>query len=99
MSIKECLFELSTFENPALELNKLTIYPNPSNNGTFILNTSSNEAMLIEVYSTEGKLLLSELLKPNANNEFVLKTELSNGIFLLKSTQGESVYVKSISIE
>ena len=55
--------------------------------------------MQVEVYNTDGKLLLSTLLIANADNKFVLNTELNSGIYLLKSTQGDSVYVKSIGIE
>lgn len=93
------LMVLSNPKNEAINLNVLTVYPNPSNNGTFILHTKSTEAMQVEVYNTDGKLLLSTLLIANADNKFVLNTELNSGIYLLKSTQGDSVYVKSIGIE
>ena len=88
--------------NNSLQENKLTqckVYPNPViDKVTFSYNLSENALVRAEIYSTEGKLILSSSVKNQLTGRNSLTFDLSeysisNGIYLCKITaSGKSTF-------
>ncbi|MGB0431276.1 MAG: T9SS type A sorting domain-containing protein, partial [Bacteroidia bacterium] len=73
----------------------LKIYPNPAQN-TLFLNHSFNNNTQVEVYTTDGKLLIQDNLGSNENSIDV--SQLSSGTYLLKMVNDEGVWQKRILV-
>lgn len=63
----------------------LTIFPNPVNNGKVYINTSQNLAKEIEIYDVLGKKVVSQVLYGKE-----LKVQYLNpGVYILKIKEGK----------
>lgn len=71
----------------------LKIYPNPVQNHLFI-NTQAIEAenIVYEIYSTDGRLVKSDIL--NANIQNVEITNISNGLYFVKVNANGKIYTQ-----
>jgi len=70
-----------TLSTTDFELNKLSMYPNPTNGIVYIDSTVIIDA--VEVYNTAGQLVMKELI--NTSNPTINISELQNGIYFAKA--------------
>jgi len=71
------------------------VYPNPGRNGTFNIETGFEADYTVEVLTLEGKLLEEHNLYGGGNQSVDLK-HLQKGLYLLKITQGNSVFTRKV---
>ena len=79
----------------------MNIYPNPSNEQTFISFASeSNDDITITVYDLTGKLVKNETrdVQKGANNIALSTMEMSIGTYLVAVKQGEKLYSKKLVV-
>jgi hypothetical protein len=62
------------------------IYPNPSDNGFLHITSNTSESLDVEVYSLTGSLV--KMLKGGSNNLTLDVSDLRDGLYLIKTTQG-----------
>ena len=72
---------------------KIKIYPNPTRNKINIIGI--DDVSTIEIFSTQGQLLIKELASSNIS----INLKLANGIYFAKITQGNKTTVKRILIK
>ncbi len=77
----------------ALENNKLSVYPNPSPGNFNVVLDNNATITKLEVYNMQGALIRVENTK-----QLNLKGEVA-GVYLLKVTAGNIVYIKRILLE
>lgn len=78
----------------------LNVYPNPSVDGSFTINTSHmnmSNGLQVNVYSLEGKALFETQIKKE--DETTIKTNLSKGMYLLKLVDADKIYSSRLLIE
>lgn len=80
-----------------LENDNFSIYPNPSINGVFYINSKNKEAFDIEVIDLLGKNILT--IK-NFEEEYFKLKNTSNGIYFLKiiNSEKQQIYSKKIIV-
>lgn len=71
----------------------ISIYPNP-NNGSFIIETSSFENTIVEIYNNLGQLILNNKLSKNLN--IIDMTKFLKGMYFVKVENNNKVVVKKI---
>jgi uncharacterized repeat protein (TIGR03803 family) len=79
------------------ENNNIKVYPNPSK-GIFNINTSIAFESL-EVYSTDGRLIYSEVLKGKGINFKLDLTNQSKGVYYLLLSNGKTIERKKLIVE
>src|SRR5690606_9999251 len=73
-----------------------TIYPNPSNDGRFIIQSTINSTFDVEIVDIYGKYILS---KNNViRNSLINLTELNNGIYIIRLSAKNKVINRKIII-
>lgn len=77
--------------------NGFKVYPNPTNGLVNVQSQNGVEIDAIEVYSLDGKLLISELVATGESNQFDA-SELTNGLYILNIKTEEGVVSKQLSI-
>ncbi len=90
--MEEFTFVNSLFESEAT--NELSIFPNPAND---VITVSSVTPSTIQIYDITGKMIL-ERKKASVNHEVSI-TDLSSGIYLVKSFVDEKVLTKKLVVE
>src|ERR1700740_3059420 len=74
--------------------NQVTIYPNPSN-GNFMVETTVTTPQLLELFDLTGRLVNS---KPITSRTIINGSDLQNGVYNIKITDGNTVTNKKIII-
>jgi hypothetical protein len=87
--------KLPTGQDKSHESLMLDIYPNPAQN-TLFLNQTFNSNTQVEVYSTDGKLLIQDDLGSNENSIDV--SQLSNGNFIIKLENKNGLWVSNFNL-
>ncbi len=66
------------------------IYPNPSKSKVFITmaDTDRNHAVSLQLFSTDGRLVLTKTFSPNTNDLFFDCTDLQDGLYLINLKSG-----------
>jgi hypothetical protein len=83
---------LTQIENNTLRKSDFIVYPNPSPDGSFQLQTSlANPDFDIRIYSMDGKLLFSESISQGIHNAKI-STQLQSGIYLIQISSSEAVH-------
>lgn len=73
-----------------------TIYPNPSNDGRFIIQSTINSTFDVEIVDIYGKYILS---KENvSSNSVVNLSELNNGVYIIRLSAKNKVINRKIII-
>lgn len=67
-------------QNQPLQIENLSIYPNPVTNGKIFITTKLNRDKEIEIYDVLGKKVMTTLLRGKELNV----SELNSGIYILK---------------
>jgi len=78
---------------PITTRQEITIYPNPT---TGTVNIAAASGAHIELYDVTGKLLLAYSYNPSQN--MLDLGNLSDGIYFIQVTQGESTQIKKIAL-
>ncbi|WP_048501037.1 T9SS type A sorting domain-containing protein [Chryseobacterium sp. BLS98] len=86
--VKDSNIVLATNE-AAISKKEISIYPNPTS-GPFTIKTEENGQA--EIYSQDGKLLKTLEMRKGNNQADV--SELSNGVYILKTSSGSSKIIK-----
>jgi hypothetical protein len=87
----------SSLGNSSFELeNSISIYPNPTNNGSISINTTS-KIDAIQFISINGQLI-NDFKNPIKNNENYTIDNLPKGFYLLKLISNNNSVTKKISI-
>jgi len=77
---------------------KVTVYPNPSNTGTFSMEIPGNaKSVAWEAFSLDGKLINSGNL-PGSGNHIIHLTDVSGIYFLKTILDGKAIQVSSVAI-
>ncbi|OON66800.1 T9SS type A sorting domain-containing protein [Hymenobacter sp. CRA2] len=95
----EAVMSTTTGVSKALEA-AVSVYPNPSNNGQFTLALRGANAkgnLQVEVTNLLGQRVYSGSAKDNFENRLDL-SNLANGLYTLKLSQGDQYMTRSISI-
>ena len=72
---------------------QVDVYPNPTS-GIINIKTNFNEVLNINLYSTQGQLIKSEIL----NGKSVNYSGLDNGIYILSITSENQTFTKKITL-
>ena len=94
--VDDFVIEGSVLGNESFDINKIGIYPNPSNS---IFNVALGKVIpnAIEVFDISGKILLSQKDFQNIGNEMQLNlTNASNGVYFVKITTETGSLIKKI---
>jgi endoglucanase len=78
--------------------NEIKVYPVPAKKYLNIEANSLNNSGEIQIFSIDGKIVIQEIWKGNANNSIDV-SRLNKGIYILKANFGSQVYSKKIIIE
>ena len=89
--------------NPALGManaKKLTadnvnIYPNP-NNGTFTIETNTNEKQIVQIFDITGKIVVSQNINGKTNFD---ASNFENGIYFIQVQTNNSNYTQKIIVQ
>jgi thiol-disulfide isomerase/thioredoxin len=87
----------ATSINEVVEDKSFNVYPNPTNGQVNIQSENGVEVQAVEVYSLEGKLLLSKTMSNRSDNRFDA-SHLSNGLYILNIKTEEGIVSKQLSI-
>lgn len=74
----------------------ISIYPNPTNNGSVSINTNST-IDTIELFSVDGQLI-NEINNPTKINETYTLDNLPKGFYFIKLTSNSNTITKKISV-
>lgn len=85
----------TTLSNNEFELNGVSIYPNPTNTGFVTINSNNTETINVAVFDILGK----QVLESNLVNNQLNVSGLSNGIYIMKLTQGNASVTKKLVIK
>lgn len=86
-------FGCSTASIPDFVSNSPLIYPNPSNGNVTI---EIPEAATLEIFNLSGQKIAENILIPGIN---IINTELSAGVYLLKTNMQSSTYNSKLIVE
>ncbi len=79
---------------------KFNVYPNPSIDGSFRINTSElnmKNGYQVKIFSLEGKeLFVQEITN---QNEFLFRPNLTQGLYLLKLENSEKIYTSRLLVK
>jgi len=86
-----------TLSNENIEKLDFSIYPNPSNNGSFTIS-SEEEMLSLAVYAIDGRLITSknETIAPNTAITF---NNLSSGVYLVEVKGNDKKAVKKLLVK
>ncbi|MFT4969483.1 MAG: hypothetical protein ACI9O4_001230 [Chitinophagales bacterium] len=90
--------------NLGLELNIVSVFPNPAKDYIVIQATLDDvnedpQSLLCEVYATTGRLIKTYSLNPKLYQQRIFVDELSNGVYLLNFTvDGKGIGNKRLSV-
>ena len=93
--------EATTLSSNNFELTNLSIYPNPSNGVINIrFATSSNDKVALELFDLQGRRVYNASFNSSQSlfDESVSVGNIANGIYLLKTIQGNRSTTKRIII-
>jgi len=93
--------EATTLSSNNFELTNLSIYPNPSNGVINIrFATSSNDKVALELFDLQGRRVYNASFNSSQSlfDESVSVGNIANGIYLLKTSQGNKSTTKRIII-
>ncbi len=80
---------------PRLSIEGLSVYPNPVYNGRFKIISKENKLFEVQIFDLLGKRMLSDEIQAN---EWIDVSTLTEGIYILKITQGEQTSTQKLII-
>lgn len=78
----------------SINLDQVSIYPNPTNTGKVTISSPNNEAITVQVFDVLGKQVKNEMLTNNTLNV----SDLNTGLYILKITQNNASTTKKLVI-
>lgn len=87
------IIEVNSQKNNAIE--GLTIYPNPVSNGKLYISSTKNLSKHIEIFDVLGKQVINETVDNNRLDVSIL----TNGIYIMKISQGNATTTKKLVIK
>ena len=84
---------LSVVEN---QIKGFSMYPNPVVEGKFVISSNSRENKTVEIYSMLGQQVFSKSVQAN---ETVDVSNLNNGIYLMRVTEGGKIATRKLVIK
>jgi Secretion system C-terminal sorting domain len=94
--VDDFVIEGSTLTNASFDINKISIYPNPSN-AIFKVSIGNTIAKSIEVFDISGKTILLLKETESIGNEIQLNlTNASSGVYFVKISTDEGSVLKRI---
>ena len=95
-------FNLSStplFVNDINESNLISVFPQPAKNNLSIqVKLNNNEVNTLDLYNSQGKILLSTLLNKNSENINLDVSEFKSGIYFIKVHSKNNLYTKKVQI-
>ncbi len=88
----------TAIETISREKKELKIYPNPSSNGKFYLDTQNlTSSVNATVYSTGGNIVFNQ--KYETNSVITINTELPKGIYIMEIKTNDQIYTQKVLIK
>ena len=78
-----------------IHIEGLTIYPNPVSNGKLYISSTKNLSKHIEIFDVLGKQVINETVDNNRLDVSIL----TNGIYIMKISQGNATTTKKLVIK
>ena len=95
-------FNLSStplFVNDINESNLISVFPQPAKNNLSIqVKLNNNEVNTLDLYNSQGKILLSTVLNKNSENINLDVSEFKSGIYFIKVHSKNNLYTKKVQI-
>ncbi len=91
-------FGSKTLSSNDFTANDLKLYPNPVTNGVLYLNKKSNDYNNLRVYDVSGKTILTRTLNSSLNKEEINVSSLSQGLYFVEISRGNSRAVSKVII-
>ena len=94
-------FEITDIlSNPSVENIPFALYPNPTNDGNFIVNLTNTNAKnaKLSVYNLQGRLIYTQELKQNLNKHSINLENPQAGFYLVKISNGKNTIVKKLLV-
>ena len=88
----------STLSTDDLAKNDVRLFPNPVTNGVLFLSKQSNNFEALRIYDVSGKTILTKSLNTSLNKEEINVSSLSQGLYFVEITKGNSRIVNKIII-
>ncbi len=79
----------------SINLDQVSIYPNPTNTGSVTITSPNTDAMNVQVFDILGKQVKNETLTNNTLNV----SNLKSGVYILKITQNNATTTKKLVIK
>lgn len=88
--------QIAALSTNSFALESISVYPNPSSNGTFTIN-SSIELTKISVFNVNGQLV-KEFTNPSKVNNTYQVSELAKGFYFLQLEAGSSKEIRKVIV-
>ncbi|GEM_PF-5314844 len=85
-----------------LSTSELTAYPNPSDGNVKLYFSGIPDAsddVMLEVYSTKGKLVLQQQVPPISGEASINLRDQPKGVYMLKATLGSQIYHQRLMVQ
>ncbi|MEN9303473.1 MAG: hypothetical protein RL264_1902 [Bacteroidota bacterium] len=92
------IYNLSTASIEDFEYSTLSIYPNPASTFLTIKHANAAQALRVELFTLDGKLVRNELLTAIDSNYKLDVSNVLSGKYLIRIISGNQVMTRSISI-
>jgi hypothetical protein len=85
--------------NEINESNLISVFPQPAKNSLNIkVNLNNNEINTLDIYNSQGKILLSNVLNKNSENINLDVSQFKSGIYFIKVHSKNNLYTKKVQI-
>ena len=95
-----------TFTKPAIQLNKITVYPNPVTESMFRVSFDNKETgrYLVQVMDVRGRIAMQQSINVGFKNQVVeidIPSRMSKGMYLVKvlNANGKAMYADKILVD
>ncbi|WP_121666669.1 zinc-dependent metalloprotease [Mesonia aquimarina] len=94
-------FEITNIlSNPTVQNIPFALYPNPTNNGKFVVNLdNSGEPARLTIYNLQGRLIYTQDLQQNINKHSINLNNPQSGLYLVKVSKGSNTIVKKLLVK
>jgi len=87
-----------TTSTPEISAEDIAVYPNPASDVLYITIPGTDIEYILGIYSVSGQLLQQERLIPQVERSPVYLDDLSQGLYLIRFTDGARRYTKKLVI-
>jgi arabinan endo-1,5-alpha-L-arabinosidase len=89
--------DIATMDNP-LENTFFRVFPNPSTDAKFFIETDGDEATQLEIRDMQGKLVFQEIYDKASKNEISIPNQQA-GFYIIRVKRGDKEFTKKLVVQ